>query len=43
MAEKLAEIGEVHSFHKAPYRIEIRFLQEQAMREIVGSMEKKKT
>ena len=42
MSDKLAEIGEVHSFHKAPFRIEVRFLQEQAMREIVGSMEKKK-
>ena len=42
MSEILAEIGNVHSFHKAPFRIEIRFLQEKAMRDIVGSMEKKK-
>ena len=41
MSEELAVVGEVHSFHKAPYRIEIRFLHEQAMREIVGNLEKK--
>ena len=42
MSEELAIIGEIHSYHKAPYRIEIRFLQEHAMREIVGNLEKKR-
>jgi phosphate starvation-inducible PhoH-like protein len=42
MIEELAIIGEIHSFHKAPYRIEIRFVEERAMREIVGNLEKKR-
>ena len=42
MSEKLASIGTIHAFHKAPYRLDVQFFSETAMREIVGNVEKKR-
>jgi len=42
MSEELASIGAVHAFHKAPYRLDVQFFSETAMREIVGNIEKKR-